>query len=258
MSLHDAYARLTPFEVLFRSPAEAEALAEAVAEEAAGRGVDVSEPHAFVTMGAVTTFLRGIQGETASPESIHPYGALAWHALHFARSGFPLYLLDTSAARYLVEGSPPGTQEGPGRSGYLQLPQHLFWTEAASGVPEPVDGIFWKVTEPDALHVLVVTGLRQDRSALGVVALPRAPASAVASWVAIDARGDGSDFASAMPGSDLDVLYAFRTSGEIFKLLARFFAYATAVPEALVPRGATTGGAPEPSVLPFVRVTLTG
>lgn len=258
MSLHDAYARLTPFELLFRSPEDAEALAGAVAEEAEGRGVDASEPHAFVTMGAVTAFIRGIQGEAAPSESIHQYGALAWHALHFARSGFPLYLLGTHAARYLVEGSPPGAATVPGASGYLQLPQHLFWTEVASGVPESVDGIFWNVTGPDALHALVVTGLRPDRSALGVVPLPRAPASAAASWVAIDARGDGSDFANSMPGSDLDVLYAFRTSGEIFKLLARFFAYATAVPEALVPEGAATGEAPEPSALPFVRVTLTG
>jgi hypothetical protein len=177
MSLHDEYARLTPFELLFRTPEDAEALAGAVAEEAAGRGADVEEPHAFVTMGVVTAFIREIQGAEAPPESIHPYGALAWHALGFARAGHPLYLLGTHAARFLVEGSAGDAAAAPTESGYLQLPQHLFWTDGASGAPESVDGIFWNVTGSDALHALMVTGLRQDRSALGVVPLPRAPAS---------------------------------------------------------------------------------
>jgi hypothetical protein len=258
MSLHDAYARLTPFELLFREPAGAETLARAVADEAEGRGADVEEPHAFVTMGAVAAFVREIQGEAAPSDSIHSYGALAWHALHFADAGFPLFLLGTHAARYLVEGRPGDAAEAPTPSGYLQFPQHLFWSEGVSGVPESVDGIFWNVTGSDALHVLLVTGLRQDRSALGVVPLPRAPASDAPTWIDIDARGDGSYFSNEMPGSELDALYALRTSGEVFKLLARFFAYAAAAPSALVAGEGGTGEEPEPSSLPFTRVTLTG
>lgn len=256
MSLHDAYARLTPFEFLFTHSSEADTLASAVAEEAAGRGADVDEPHAFVTMGAVTEFIREIQGEGAPPESIHQYGALAWHALHFADAGFPLYLLATHAARYLVEGSAGAAAPPPSPSGYLQLPQHLFWSDGASDVPESVDGVFWHVTDSGALHALVVTGLRHDRSAVGVVPLPRAPVSQAAEWMGIDARGDGSDFSNDMPGSELDALYGFRTTGEVFKLLARFFAYAAAVPSAFVEEEASTGEAPRASSLPFTRVTL--
>jgi len=81
----------------------------------------------------------------------------------------------------------------------------------------------------------------------------------------VDARGDGSDFHNAMPGAEIDALYLFSTSGEVLKLLARFFAYARAVPEALVegelsppvdPAAGSDG--PEASTLSSKRVILHG
>ena len=78
--------------------------------------------------------------------------------------------------------------------------------------------------------------------------------------MAVDARGDGSDFSSTMPGAELDGLYAFATAGEALKLLARFFAHAAAVPAALRPgppgEGEPAADGPEPSSLPYVRVNL--
>jgi hypothetical protein len=71
-------------------------------------------------------------------------------------------------------------------------------------------------------------------------------------------RDSGEDYASALPGHDLDRLYSVRTAGEVLKLLARFFAYVQAAPAAVERRnGATEEGArPRPSRLPFARVKL--
>ena len=53
MSLHDDYARMTPFEIAFPDSERVVALSAEIAEEAAGRGADPSDPQAFITMGAV-------------------------------------------------------------------------------------------------------------------------------------------------------------------------------------------------------------
>lgn len=271
MALHDDYARFTPYEVLFPEPSDAEALARTVVEEAAGRGADLDDPHSFLTLGAVTAFVRGIEGGEASDASTHPYGLLLWHALHFEASGRPVYLLGTHVARYLVEGAPGKDSAAPDDSGYLQLPRHLFWMTGSQGTPESVDGLFWHRTPADGLHVLLVTSLRPDGSGLSVVPLPRAPIGDAATWLTLDVRGDGTDFRSEMPGAELDGLYAFETSGEVLKLLSRVFAYAGVAPGALVPGEAGMAGTPEPggtdeagerdpqpSALAYTRVTLEG
>ena len=262
MSLHDAYARITPFELAFRDRARAEALVEAVREEAEGRGTDPGEPHAFVTMGAVAAFIDELEGPDAEPGAVHQYGALAFHGAHFTRAGFPLYLLTTHVARYLVDGTPGSRAEPPAPAGYLQLPQHLFWTETGVGAPESIDGIFWSVASRGLLHSLLVSGLRPDRPGVGVVSVPEAPVAESERWLDVDARGDGSDFSSTLPGGELDRLYSLTTSGEVLKLLARFFAYVHSVPGVLhaadgasSPGGAEPG-TPRPSALAFTRVEL--
>jgi len=264
MSLHDEYARVTPYEIAFRERASAETLVADVEEESAGRGADLEAPHAFVTMGAVAAFVRGVEGPDAPPGAIHQYGALAFHGVHFTKSGCPLYLLSTHAARFLVEGSPGGEPTPPTPAGYLQLPQHLLWSVDGEGAPASIDGVFWTSTTGGSLHALLATGLRADGSGLGVVPLPEAPMDAAADWLTIDARGDGSDFTSTVPGAELDNLYAVQSSGEVLKLLARFFAYAADVPEALEahpPQSVDDAGSvasPQPSALPYVRVVLPG
>ena len=73
-----------------------------------------------------------------------------------------------------------------------------------------------------------------------------------------------------MPGAEMDALLALSTSGEVLKLLARFFAFVQEAPAALIPavalrterstttQGVAEGGAdagPGPSTLDYVRVT---
>ena len=265
MPLHDEYTRVTPFELLFATPDEAGTFSASVAEESEGRGADIDAPHAFVTMGVVTDFIRRIEGDDAPPEAIHQYGALAFHALHFSRAGLPLYLLSTHAARFLVEGRGGDDPAPVSPAGYLQLPQHLFWMNDGSETPQSVDGLFWKTTASGFLHTLLVTGMRSDRGGVGVVPLPEAPLADANGWLDVDARGDGSDFHNAMPGAEIDALYLFSTSGEVLKLLARFFAYVRTVPAALVegavsPRvePADSSDGPEASILSSKRVILHG
>jgi hypothetical protein len=293
MSLHDAYARLTPYELAFPDPSAATELIARIDEESAGRGADPTDPQQFVTMGAVASYVGGLREPDAEPGAIHRYGALVYHSVHFVRAGCPLFLLTTHAARYLVEGVPEGDPEPPARAGYLQLPQHLFWAEtaeatpaeaagaevAAAGVaateapaadpyaagkqaPESVDGIFWTATESGVLHTMLVTGVRPDRPGLGVIPLPGAPLADASAWIGADVRADAADFSAALPGSELDRLLSFRVAGEALKLLARFFAYVGAVPSALERKEAPSvdGGHPVPraSGLAYARVLLDG
>ena len=63
--------------------------------------------------------------------------------------------------------------------------------------------------------------------------MPEAPAAEAAKWICTDVRESPPDFSSDLPGSELDGLYAVEAAGEVLKLLARFFAYVSAVPGAL-------------------------
>ncbi len=261
MSLHDEYARLTPYELTFPDPETAASLSAAIGQESDGRGADASDPHAFVTMGAVTAFVNEMREADAPAGVIHEYGALTYHGIHFTRAGCPLFMMSTHVARYLVDGSPGGDTTPPATAGYLQLPQHLFWTDPGNGVPESVDGAFWTVSDRGVMRSLMVTGMRPGRPGFGILPLPDAPMEDAPTWLDVDARGTASDFSSTLPGSDMDRLYSFETSGEVLKLLARFFAYAAGVSGGLVvgerdPHA--TDAVPQPSALPFTRVVLSG
>lgn len=176
MSLHDSYARRTPFELTFPDLDEAEALFRRIAEEASARSADVGNPHQFAMLGAVGSFIGKLRGPDGPAQAVHEYGALAYHAFHFAAAGHRLDLVGTDAARALTAPDPVGGEpEPPGESGYVQLPQHLFWTTAeAGGTPQSVDGFFWTLADPGFLRVLVVLGVRADQGLL-VVPLPEAP-----------------------------------------------------------------------------------
>ena len=259
MTLHDAYARLTPYEIAFQDRAALQALIIEITEEADGRGTDPSSPQAFIMMGAVGAFVRELQGPDATPEAIHQYGALVFQAVHFTTAECPLYVLSTHASRYLVDGVPMGDPVAPSPAGYLQLPQHLFWTVGGERNPaESIDGMFWMISEAGLLHVLLVTGLRPDRPGFGTVTLPEAPVAEAGVWLDTHAREAAPDFSSELPGGELDGLCSMGAAGEALKLLARFFAYVSAVPGVLEPVDPppSSDSGPIPSVLPHVRVTL--
>lgn len=259
MSLHDAYARVTPYEIAFQDAEHVAELASTVNREAGARGVDVHDLQGFLTLGTVDAFVRGLAGTTDDPATLHRFGPLAFHAVHFTHARSPLFLLSTHVARYLVEGAPEGSPRPPRPAGYLQLPQHLFWTGAAGEAPESIDGVFWTATPPGSLHALLVTGIRPDRPGLGVVPLPPAPLRDAPRWLDVDARDGERDFSTELPGAELDILYGVEAAGEAFKLLARFFAYVDAAPDALEEHEAfaeSEGEGPTPSVLPFIRVSI--
>jgi hypothetical protein len=261
MSLHDAYARLTPFEIAFPDPEVIERLVRDVDEEASSRGVDPSLVGVFLTLGSVDDFVRALQPPGASSSAMAQYGALVFHAVRFVLAGQPVYLVDTPTVRRMVEAAPAGAPEPPTPAGYVQLPQHLVWMDGGdAGAPESVDGIFWASTADGTLHTLPVTGVLPDGPGFRALPLPEAPLADADVWMNVDMRESGADFSSRLPGHELDGLYAVRTAGEVLKLLTRFFAHVAASPgigEARLP-AAPQETSPRPSALPYTRVVAVG
>jgi hypothetical protein len=259
MSLHDEYARLTPFEIAFPDRARFGALVAALLDEAEQGSVDLTDPDAFATLKPVGDFLVEHHGDVPRVELIQ-HGILLFHAVHFARVGCPLYLLDGPAARTLVRGTTP-TEAAPPvppvAAGYMQLPQHLFWTQAHGGdAPESVDGAFWSLSAAERLHVLPIIGVRPDRTGFGALAVPDAPMAHAADWVHARMREGTEDYSSRLPGAELDELYAIETAGEVLKLIARFFAFAGSAGGAQQSPQPAPASGPRPSSLPYTSVGL--
>lgn len=273
MALHDRYARVTPFEITFPDLDGAGELAAAVAEEATARGVRADDPAAFINLGAVGAFLKKLKGPDAQPEAIHDYALLAYHAVRFHEAGRPVLLVSTHVARYLVEGSMGDEAPSlPGAAGYVQLPRNLFWVGGGEAAPaEAVDGFFWAVDGRGLFRALLAKGIRDDRPGLATVAVPEAPWADAGAWLDADVRGSvrdaggtssgagGGDFATTLPGGELEALYSFTAAGEVLKLAARLFAYIGRHPGAVEePRdaAAATSGEPAPTTLPYRKVVL--
>jgi len=103
----------------------------------------------------------------------------------------------------------------------------------------------------------LVTGIRPDRPGLGVIPLPPAPLDDAPIWLDLEARGTEDDFSASLPGGELDGLFGVSTAGEVFKLLARSFAYISSFQgrfEAETPNKGEQN--PEPSCLPYTRIGL--
>lgn len=238
MALHDAYLRRTPFELTFPDAETADEFVSSVASAAEAAGVDPADRRDFVTLDAVGSFLRRIRPEgdgRVGPEAAYDYALLLYHAFHFARHGASPLLVSEGTARALVEGgttTPAGlTLSDP--AGYAQLPRNLFWIQPSPDEPaEAVDGFFWCLGEQGLMHVLLAAGIRDDRPGLAVVPVPEAPWAEAAEWLDAPVRSEGRDFASTLPGGELDELYSFTTAGEVLKLAARLFAHVAAGPAA--------------------------
>lgn len=258
MALHDDYLRRTPFELAFPDAGAARALVADIAREAEERGSDPGDPGAFVMLGTVGEFLRRLRGPDASAEAIHDYAALVFHAFHFLEAGSPVTLLGTHAARYLTGGGVGAAAPVlPSAAGYVQLPRNLFWVHPApEAAAEAVDGLFWTASG-GVLHVLLAVGLHEGRPGLGVVPLPEAPLADMEAWLTAPSRPEGEDFATTLPGGEMEGLHSLTTAGEALKLLARIFAYVARFPEALVEGPVPPeGAAPAPSSLPYRKAVL--
>jgi hypothetical protein len=229
MPIHDAYARVTPYELLLPEEGFPQERFPRIRQEAEGRGGSVDAPESFLLLSEVALALREIRGEGDPTEAVRQHGALLFQAFHFWEQGQPLFLLETAVVRFLVQSGP---EEGdwapnlPARGGYLQLPQHLVWTLGAEGeAPESVDGIFWAAPDGENVTLLIVMGMRKDRPGLAVVPLPTLPLGAAVPWASMKVRPHGEDFRSSLPGADLEELYTIEAGGEAVKLAMRAFWY---------------------------------
>ncbi|MCY4400259.1 MAG: hypothetical protein OXE96_13115 [Gemmatimonadetes bacterium] len=236
MAIHDAYARLTPYELLMPDPEFPDRCFPAVGEEAGERGVDPGNPAAFVMLGAVQGALTEFKTDDVEPEAAHDHGSVLYFAYHMWRTGGDVALVRTATLRELLATASPdpspavdddwtaALHEG---TGYVQLPQHLVWIDPlpddpdpAHAPPESVDGFFWCGDRGGALHLALITGMRPDRPGYGVVPVPPVPLTSLPGWATGPAREGGGDFATSLPGADLDGLLGIRTPAEVFKLAA--------------------------------------
>lgn len=288
MAVHDAYARVTPYELLLPAPDFADQRFPAVESEAVARGTDLTNPAAFATCGAVQSILADLRpdDETPTPGAEPAQASAHAHLLYFAfqlwrtagatevpegqRSRTPqapegsrhptrpvvaLLSRPTLSALATSDALTPGWEAGlEGRAGYLQLPQHMVWAEEPGAArPESVDGFFWSATGRDALHAAAVTGMRPSRPGYGFVPVPPQPLDSLSAWTASPAREDGPDFATDLPGAEIEGLLGIRTPAEVFKLLA--FAldrWAQRGPATEPEPEASPSGPTAPSQLPYV------
>lgn len=228
MAIHDAFARLTPYELSFPDLAFARAHFDAIREEAEARGTDLGDPTAFVLLAAAGQALQEIRGTDDDPALIRQYGALLYHAFHFHAAGEPLVLVRAAALRPLLDGH--GGREGwvpalDPPAGYAQLPQHLVWVRALEGdPPESLDGFFWTRASEGRFGLLLALGMRGERPGVSVVPLDDLPVEDADGWTRMQMREGGEDFASSLPGSELEGLYELQSAGEALKLAARVLA----------------------------------
>ncbi|MGI9627635.1 MAG: hypothetical protein ACR2QM_12415 [Longimicrobiales bacterium] len=261
MSIHDAYARRTPYELLLPDETWPDRHFPAVEEEGQERGLSPWNPAAFVLLGATAGALEDIQPDDAPLGSIHDHGSLIYHAYHIWRAGGPVVLVRHETLKGLLQDPQPGTTEWTeplkGNAGYIQLPQHLVWLDAGGeteGAPESVDGLLWVGAPDGVLNVSLACGVRIGRPGLSVVTVPPQPMLALEDWALGPAREDGADFGTNMPGGEIEGLLGVRTPAEVLKLAAlilRELAAGTEVATAPPPAALGEPSAPAPTKLEY-------
>ncbi len=229
MPPHDAFARFTPYELSFPDLSQARAHFDAIRSEADARKVEVRDPSAFVMLAATGQALREIRSAEDDPALIRQYGLLLFHSFHFCEEGEALYLVEAGTLRDLLDKDPdtsgwtPSFGETAGHAaGYVQLPQHLVWVRSEDGAPpESLDGFFWVRSGADHCGFLLALGMRGERPGFSVVDFSDLPLNEACDWSSLQAREEGGDFSSSIPGSELEGLYELRSVGEVLKLASR-------------------------------------
>jgi hypothetical protein len=247
----DPAARSTPYDLVFGVEAIDDRLFPPIGEEAEARGHPLDDPDRFLFLTSVGRLLQAIVGAgeeqegAATPgggsgEALKQHGRLLFHAFHFWRGGKPVVDLDEQRLRALLDGEVvvgDWTLTAPAPAGYLRLPRNLVWAAPAAALrPEPADGFFWAFdvaatdpsdsgtarAAPPALHLLMVLGVRPDRPGFSVVT-----ATGVLDreqhWADVDAREGSRDFATTLPGGELDRLYSIESTAELLKLASLCF-----------------------------------
>lgn len=234
--------RVDPYELVFGAESMDDRLFPPIAEEAQAREQPVSDPDRFLFLSSVGRLLHAIAGDSEGPgpegaaesdepdDALRQYGRLLYHAFHYWRARKPAVELSEERVRWLLDEV---TSVGewrlrpPSPAGYLRLPRNLVWAAPGPGLqPEPADGFFWTLVDEDdaspELNVLLTLGVRPDRPGFSVV-----PATGVLDdvphWAEADARRDGPDFETTLPGGELDHLYSIENAAELLKLASLCF-----------------------------------
>ena len=232
--------RQDPYTLVFGADDMDDRLFPPIAEEAEARSQPMSDPDRFLFLSSVGKLLQAIAGtepykageepEAQRSEIIRQYGRLLFHAFHYWRAGRRSAEIGEETLRWLLDEV---TSVGewrlrpPHDSGYLRLPRNLVWAAPAPNLqPEPADGFFWSYVErddqPDLLHVLLALGVRPDRPGFSVVPATGA-LDAEPHWADVDARPDGTDFETTLPGGEMDRLYSIQSAAELLKLASLVF-----------------------------------
>jgi hypothetical protein len=256
VAVHDAYARLTPYELSFPDLGFARSHFRAIRGEAEARQVDLRDPSAFVMLASTGQALREIRGPHDDPALIRQYGYLLYHSYHFCAAGEPLYLAGAAAVRPLLDAEPDTAGWQPDlepAAAYVQLPQHLVWVRAgAEMAPESLDGFFWARSGEGRFALLFALGMRGDRPGLSVVPVPDLAVVEAGDWARMEMREEGGDFSSTIPGAEIDGLYELRSIGEALKLAARvLWGFERAGAGEELPAAGGPDGGPRPSGLAY-------
>jgi hypothetical protein len=242
MPIHDGHLRRTPFERLMPDPGFPDRHFDAIAAEAAERGLGLDDPGAFAMLESTGAAVEELRQPDAGAQATHTHAVLLFHAFHLQRArsrtpvGGPLApgtgahgLVTAGAARWAVETAmdPAGpTSAGHLRDGdarYWQLPQHLFWVRVdPDQSPTSLDG-FFRTVVGDRVNILGVMNVFDGADGFEILPLPPAPLADLPTWATIEGRigADTVDFESSMPGADLEGLYELRTVAELLKLVSR-------------------------------------
>lgn len=216
--------RSTPYQEIFGETGIAAEHFPRILEQV-GEGDAARDRDRFFATGAVGELLRAIVPDGG--EGSAQIALLAYHAYHHWRAGEPLWRVDDAQLGAAVHAEPLGTWPltAPSSAGYVQLPRNKLWVAGDAAQPaEAVDGWFWAVperTETNALNLLLVLGLLEQRAGITVVELASGPLPPDGHWGDAPMRAAGEDFANILPGGEH--LFGLQTAGEVLKLVSRIF-----------------------------------
>jgi hypothetical protein len=231
--------RTDPYHLVFGARSLDDTLFPPIAGEAKARDAPLDDPERFLFLTSVGRLLQAIAGDPAeggpgSGEALRQHGRLLYHAFHFWREGKKvLELEEAEVRRVLDKDHAPGDASAgsilatPAPAGYARLPRNLIWAAADQGLqPEPADGFFWvhrrPEGEPAEIFVLAPLGVRHDRPGFTVVTA-EGVAQDGRGWAHVQGRPGGVDFATTLPGGELDRLYSIETPTELLKLASLCF-----------------------------------
>jgi hypothetical protein len=183
----------------------------------------------FARLESVAALVQQLVPDDADAAAFDRSLDLIFHCYHFWKAGCPLYALEDGAVRDLIDNPPElsaWTPTPPHASLYLELPQNLLWAAVTEGdIPEPVEGLFLRIEEGQAVSILLVLGMRLDRPGFSVSGIEAQVSDAT------DTDEPGA-FRSDIPGADLAGLYSLQRPLEALLLALRVLWYVESYPEA--------------------------